>query len=74
MAKKVLKEGLIVVGGTLFLLVLCATAGITINTSPSTSSARADWDEEKLIEAREWSNNSVSATDAESPAHHFVEP
>ena len=41
MARRLLKESLIVLGGTLFFLGLCATVGISTSTPPTSPAAEA---------------------------------
>jgi len=43
--RKLLKEALIVLGGTLFFLLLCASIGISMSTRDSTPTVAADQDE-----------------------------
>ena len=42
MVRQLLKESLIVFGGTLFFLLLCATVGISMSTPPTSPTAEAD--------------------------------
>jgi len=39
--RRILKESLIVIGGTLLLLLLCATVGISTSTPPTSPTAEA---------------------------------
>ena len=74
MARRLLKDSLIIIGGTLFLLLLCATVGITNSTPPSTSTANAAQDGEGATEDEEWSSDRVPQSREENAAHHFLEP
>ena len=47
MLRRLLKESLIILGGTLFFLVLCATAGISLstrNTTPIVAAEEQEYD------------------------------
>ena len=46
MLRRLLKESLIVIGGTLFFLVLCATVGISTSTPPASPTAEAAYERE----------------------------
>jgi hypothetical protein len=52
MARRLLKESLIICGGTLFFLVLCATVGISTSTPPTTPTAEAAYAHEYAPEDR----------------------
>ena len=43
MLRRILKESLIICGGTLFFLVLCATVGISTSTPPTPPTAEASY-------------------------------
>ena len=50
MLRRLLKESLIVIGGTLFFLVLCATVGISTSTPPASPTAEAAYETEQESE------------------------
>jgi hypothetical protein len=50
MPGRLLKESLIVLGGTLFFLGLCATVGISTSTPPTSPSAEAAYEVEHISE------------------------
>jgi len=59
MARRLLKESLIVIGGTLFFLALCATVGISTSTPPTSPAAEAAQTEEFAIEDQDSDRSSV---------------
>jgi hypothetical protein len=46
MAKRFIKDSLIVIGATLFFLALCATVGISTSTPPTSPTAEAAYERE----------------------------
>ena len=50
MLRRLLKESLIVFGGTLFFLLLCATVGISTSTPPTSPTAKAAYEQEHTTE------------------------
>lgn len=44
--RRVLKEALIIIGGTLFFFMLCATAGISLSAPPAPPAAEAAYETE----------------------------
>ena len=58
-ARALLKESLIVLGGTLFFLGLCATVGISTSTPPTSPAAEAARAEEHATEDQEPDRHSV---------------
>ena len=59
MARRLLKESLIILGGTLFFLGLCATVGISTSTPPTSPAAEAARAEEHSTEDQELDRSSV---------------
>ena len=59
MARRLVKDSLIVLGGTLFFLGLCATVGISTSTPPTSPAAEAAQAEEHATEDQEPDRYSV---------------
>ena len=74
MTRRLLKDFLIVIGGTLVLLFLCATVGITNTTPPSTSTAKAAEYSQEPTEDQEWFSQGVLQSNEEKSTHHSLEP
>jgi hypothetical protein len=74
LARRLLKDLLIVTGGTLFLLFLCATLGITNSTPPSTSAADAAEYRQMPDEDQEWFSDGVPQSNEEKAAQHSLDP
>jgi hypothetical protein len=73
-ARRLLKDFLIVTGGTLFLLFLCATVGITNSTPPSMPTAKAAEYDQEPTEDQEWFSQGVLQSNEEKSTHHSLEP
>ena len=59
MAQRIVKEALIIGGCTLFLLLLCATVGITSSTPPSIPTAKAAEYGQEPTEDQEWFSDGI---------------
>ena len=68
------KDILIFMGCTLFLLLLCATVGITDSTPPPTATAKAAQDQDAGLECQERLSDRVSGPEAEKGVQHLLEP
>ena len=64
MVSRFFKEALIVLGATLFFLVLCATVGISMSTPPASPTAEAAQAEEHASEDLDVDRSSVHEIEA----------
>jgi hypothetical protein len=74
MPRRLLKDTLIVAGGTLLLLLLCATVGITNSTSPSTPTVNAAQEGDAAMADQGWVRDRVSGPEEEKGVQHLLEP
>ena len=57
--RRVLKEALIIIGGTLFFFMLCATAGISLSAPPAPPAAEAAYETEHESEGLRLDRNAT---------------
>ena len=74
MVRRLLKDALIVIGGTLILLFLCATVGITNSTPPNPPTAKAAQDAETVVKDRDCDGGPVSGPDEDKATQYLLDP
>jgi hypothetical protein len=74
MARRLLKDTLIITAGTLLLLLLCATVGISHSTPPSAPVAKAAQDGDVVVEDGGWVSDGTWGYELEKGAQPRYEP
>jgi hypothetical protein len=74
MVRRLVKDAFIVIGGTLTLLLLCATVGINNSTPPNPPIANAAQDTETLVKDRDCGGAPFSGPGKEQTSQHLLDP